>query len=202
MGTLLRLVEELQSTDDEEPTYVRIRALAAADLAAFLAEYDAPDLDDARSDVLEAFTLGISFEPAWEPVVDHALQFAIAAIKATADPPLAARAAAALWPLGELDVAKVGAARADRWYDVAVPLLAHAEPEVRVHFVELVACWSRAGRVGSRDPVAALLVRDPDPKVRDAAYRALADWDALPAGAVRPWSPDTFRAIRRWFASI
>lgn len=205
MDALAALVASLDhlGPEGEEAAFESIRALARTDPTAFLASLLALPDGSSRGEAIEALTLADTFDVAFEPIVDGLLAWSLDRIARHpgADSTEAEAEAMSFYPLGDLADGKLRPEFQDRVYDRVVAHLGHAHPSVRMTLVELVACWSRATRLGSRDPVIAILESDPDPLLREVAFRSLAEENALPTGAKRPWSPHTFRGLRRWFAT-
>jgi len=184
MDDLATLVARLDEVDvgDEDAAFATIRDLARADGKAFVdALLSLPD-GSTRGEAIEALVTRDAFESAFEPIVDALVAFVVDELRADTDPgsSKASDAAMAFYPLGDLERTKIREPFADALYDRVRVVLEHPKPEVRMTIVELVAVWARPSRVGALDPVLNLFERDPDPLVRDAAYRSLAEVSALP----------------------
>jgi hypothetical protein len=79
------------------------------------------------------------------------------------------------------------------------PMLSHPDHDFRASMATAVAGFAWPERPETVAAIRALYRGDPDPVVRDCAWRSLRDIEGLPQAAPAVWRPHMLRAFRRWW---
>lgn len=202
LPSLIVALEASESSEEDQALNARIRALAEADREGFARALLAVESPDARSELVAALVQEGRVSPALEDLMVDLLTREVATLHASTRACTRAYDTTLLpiFGFGDLEWPAMGDALADRLSAALEPCVEHRDAYARALSADLLVAWARPGRRGAYTAVRRLLGEDPDPYVRDVAYRRLAEAGALPEGAKPPFRPTWFRGLRTLLA--